>query len=72
MEKIESLPEDVVREQREAYQVLRQKLGSAGDDEVRRVLAGHEPVAPEPDLDPEIAARVRQCIEQARGPERAD
>jgi hypothetical protein len=66
------LPEDAVREQREAYQLLRQKLGSAGDEEVRRVLAEREPVAPEPDLDPAVAAHVWQRIEQARGQERMD
>lgn len=63
------LPERAVREQREAYQVLRHKLGSASDDEVRQVLAGREKVAPEPDLDPEDAARVRQRIAGAGGPE---
>ena len=66
METIEKLPENAVREQREAYQALRRKLGSASDDEVRQVLAEREPVAPEPDLDPEVAARVRQRIGQAR------
>ena len=72
METIEKLPENAVREQREAYQALRRKLGTASDDEARQVLAEREPVAPEPDLDPEVAARVRQRIEQARGQERAD
>ena len=67
--RVTAVPESAIREQREAYQVLRQKLGSASDDEVRQVLAEREIVAPEPDLDPEVAARLRQHIEQAHGPE---
>lgn len=63
---VTALPENEVREQREAYQVLRQKLGSASDDEVWQVLKERERVAPEPDLDPEVAARLRRQIERAR------
>jgi hypothetical protein len=66
------LPEDAVHEQREAYRVLRQRPGNASDEEVRRVLAERESVAPESDLDPEVAARLRQRIEQARGQGRMD
>jgi hypothetical protein len=63
------LSDSAVREQEEAYRVLRQKLGSASSDEVRSVLADRETVAAEPDLDPEAVSRLRRRIEQARGSE---
>ena len=58
----QSMPEGTVQQQREAFAALLENLGQASPAEARRALDEHEEVAPEPELDPEVVARLRQRI----------
>ncbi len=58
------IPEDAVQQQREAFDALLANLGRASPDEVQRALAGRQAVEPEPDLSPQVVARLRQRIAQ--------
>ncbi|MBN1659017.1 MAG: toxin-antitoxin system HicB family antitoxin [Anaerolineae bacterium] len=63
---VTAISEHAVQEQREAYEALRQRLGSATDDQVQAVLAQREHVEPEPELDPQLMSRLRERIGRAR------
>ena len=56
------MSESANQQQREAFAALLESLGQASSAETRRVLAEREPVAPEPELDSETVARLRQRI----------
>lgn len=56
------IADEAVQQQQRAFVTLLQKLGQASPAEVQRALAERETVAPEPDLDPDIADRLRQRI----------
>ncbi|MEZ4770471.1 MAG: toxin-antitoxin system HicB family antitoxin [Caldilineales bacterium] len=58
--------EEDVQRQRETFQRLRYSLSRGTPDEVRAALDEAEFVEPEPDLDPELAARLRLRINEAR------
>lgn len=62
---IRLIPEEAVQQQREAFAALLENLGQASATEARRALDEREEVAPEPELDPEVAARLRQRISDA-------
>jgi len=59
------MPEGAVQQQRKAFAALLQNLGQASSAETRQALAEREKVAPEPGLDPEAIARLRQRIAEA-------
>jgi len=59
------MPEGAVEQQREAFAALLENLGQASSAEIRQALAEREEVAPEPELDPEVVARLRQRIADA-------
>jgi hypothetical protein len=59
------IPEEAVRQQREAFAALLENLGQVPSAEIERVLAEREDVAPEPGLNPEDVARLRQWIADA-------
>jgi hypothetical protein len=59
------IPEEAVRQQREAFAVLLKNLGQASPAEIKRVLAKREKVTPEPGLDPEVVARFRRLLDAA-------
>ncbi|MBI1765974.1 MAG: toxin-antitoxin system HicB family antitoxin [Acidobacteria bacterium] len=50
-------------QQRADFLALLDRLGTASDDEIDRVLAERERVAPEPELSVETAAKMRALIE---------
>ena len=59
---VQAVPERVLAEQRSAYAALLQNLGPASFDAVQATLAARDPVAPEPELAPEVIARFQQRI----------
>jgi len=59
------VPEEAVQQQREAFAALLENLGQASSAEIKRVLDEREEVVPEPGLDPEVVARLRQRIADA-------
>ena len=63
---VTALSEQEVEQQRADYERLRKSLRRGTPDEVRAALDEAEHVAPEPDLDPELAARLRLRINEAR------
>ncbi len=52
----------------ERFTDLLQRLGQAPADEIDQALAGREPVAPEPELAPEIIARLQKKLTDSRPP----
>lgn len=58
------IPEDAVRQQREAFDALLASLGRASPAEVQQILAERQIVEPEPDLSPQVVTRLRQRIAQ--------
>jgi hypothetical protein len=56
------IPEEAVEQQREAFAALLENLGRAPSAETRQALAEREQVGPEPELNPEMVARLRQRI----------
>jgi len=58
------LPEAAVRQQREAFDTLLASLGRASPEEVQKALSERQAVEPEPDLDPQVVARLRQRIDE--------
>lgn len=63
------IPEEAVQQQRELFAALLGNLGQASSAEIRHALAEREEVAPEPGLDPEVVARLRQRIAGASASE---
>ena len=59
------MPEGTLQQQREAFAALVENLGQASSVETRRALDEREEVGPEPELDPEAVARLRQRIADA-------
>jgi len=59
------MPGGAVEQQKAAFEALLQRLGHASSDDIQRVLADREPAAPEPDLDPALANRLRRQITAA-------
>lgn len=59
------MPEEAVQQQQEAFAALFENLGQASSAEIKRVLNEREEVGPEPELDPEVVARLRQRISDA-------
>ena len=59
------MPEEALQQQREAFAALLENLGQASFTENRQALAEREQVTPEPELDPEVATRLRQRITDA-------
>ena len=55
-----------VRQQREQLDALLRNARSASPDEIARAMADREQIPPEPDLDPELASRLRYRINQAK------
>lgn len=63
-------PEEV-QQQREQFDALLRSLRRASPDEIRAAMDERELVEPEPELDPELAARLRLRINEAREPYQA-
>ncbi|MBE9080088.1 toxin-antitoxin system HicB family antitoxin [Romeria aff. gracilis LEGE 07310] len=59
------VPEEEVKQQKQAFDELLQRLGTASAEEVEAALATREVGEPEPELSPEIVARLRQKIQDA-------
>ncbi len=59
------MPEETVQQQREAFAALLENLGQASPAEVAQALAKREKVTPEPDLDPEVAARLQRRVSES-------
>jgi hypothetical protein len=57
--------EEAVQQQREAFAALVENLGQAPSAEIRRALTEREEITPEPELNPEAVARLRQRIADA-------
>jgi hypothetical protein len=57
---VEAIPAEVQEQEREAFARLMGSAPPATDEEMKRFLAEREPVEPEPDLSPEVVARLRQ------------
>ena len=54
-------------QQRAEFLALRDRLGTASEEEIARRLAEREPVEPEPELDAETISKFRALIEQSKG-----
>lgn len=59
------IPEEAVQQQRAAFVALLESLGQASPAEARQVLAEREKSTPEPGLDVEVVARLRERIASA-------
>jgi HicB family len=57
-----SVPNAEVKQQQQAFQSLRERLGQASDDEIESVLATRELVAPEPELSADVIALLQEKI----------
>lgn len=55
---VRPVPEEAVREQRQAYGELLEALGSAGLAELKAALEEREEVEPEPGLSPDLTERI--------------
>jgi len=56
------IPEQAVQQQREAFAVLIETLGQAPPARVEQVLTTRDKVESEPDLDPQVIARLQGQI----------
>ncbi|OIO89507.1 MAG: hypothetical protein AUK03_14410 [Anaerolineae bacterium CG2_30_64_16] len=56
------VPEGAIWQQREAFAALLLNLGQASPSEIQKALAEREHVELEPELPPDVAARLRQRI----------
>ena len=57
-----TIPDAEVKQQQQAFQLLKKKLGQASDDEIESVLAMRELVAPEPELSSDVVASLQELI----------
>ena len=57
-----TIPDAEVKQQQQAFQLLKKKLGQASDDEIESVLAMRELVAPEPELSSDVVASLQERI----------
>ena len=57
---------EAVQQQREQFEALLSSLRAASPAEIAQAMEEREHVAPDPDLDPELAARLRLRINEAR------
>jgi len=58
------MPEEAVQQQRQAFAALLENLGQASPAEVAQALAERAKITPEPDLDPEVAARLQRQVSE--------
>ncbi len=65
---IVAMPPEVVQQQREQFEALLNNLRAASPAEIAQAMDERECVAPEPDLDPDLLARLRLRINEAREP----
>jgi hypothetical protein len=63
---IRAIPESEQAEQQAQYDALRARLGQVAPEQVLQLLDEREVVAPEPDLDPVAAERLRQVTAARR------
>lgn len=59
-------------QQREEFLALLNRLGTASEEEIDRVLAEREQVEPEPELDTETISKFREMIEESKRVNRAE
>jgi len=59
---VRCIPESEVAQQRATFTALLQSLGQGSPEEVKAVLDAREPAEPEPELTPDIVARLRARI----------
>lgn len=59
---IGAVPEEEINLSKQSFQALLQQLGQASTTQISSVLAQREMVEPEPELSPEIIARLQQRI----------
>ena len=64
--RVEALPPEVQEQEREAFAHLMGSVPPATHEEMEQFLAEREPVEPEPDLSPEVVARLRQRWQSRR------
>ncbi len=58
--RVEAIPPEIQEQEREAFARLLESAPAATDEEMAQFLAEREPVEPEPELSPEVIARLRQ------------
>ena len=63
---IVAMSPEAVQQQREQFEALLRNLGAASPAAITRAMEEREHVAPEPDLDPDLVARLRLRINEAR------
>ena len=51
-----------VKQQQQAFQLLKKKLGQASDDEIESVLAMRELVEPDPELSSDVVSSLQERI----------
>lgn len=56
------VPEAEVKQQQQAFQLLKKKLGQTSSDEIESILATRELVEPEPELSSETIDRLQEKI----------
>ena len=59
---ISTVPEADIKQQQQAFQLLKNKLGQASSDEIESVLAMRELVKPEPELSSDTIARLQEKV----------
>ena len=63
--RLERIPPEIQQAERERFAALLQRLRTGTEAEIDAALAEREAVAPEPELTPEIIARLQERIAQA-------
>ncbi len=59
---VQAVPEEDAARQRAQFTALLQQLGQASHEEIQKVLAERETVAPEAGLSPEVVSRLRDRL----------
>ena len=57
-----TIPDAEVKQQQQAFQLLKKKLGQASDDEIESVLAMRELVEPDPELSSDVVSSLQEQI----------
>jgi hypothetical protein len=69
--RVQATSEQERLQQRAEFLALLDKLGTASEEEMDRVLAGREQVEPEPELGAETISKFREMIEESKRSKRS-
>lgn len=61
---IQAVPEADVEQQKQSFQVLVKQLGQVSAADIESFLATREQTEPEPDLSPDVVARLQERIQK--------